>query len=109
MQSHAERQARRNLYCSKRWRRRRARQLKREPHCRLCALRAVTVQAEHVDHVEPVPEPVMRHLREFWHGALQSLCIGCHSRKTVTERSGTPQVKGCTEDGTPVDPNHWCR
>lgn len=106
-QSDEERRARRRLYKTPRWRRTRARQLRREPNCRSCALREVRTQADHVDHVTPVPEPVMRHLREFWTGELQSLCRSCHTRKTSTERTGAPRIKGCDDDGTPVDPNQW--
>lgn len=64
--------------------------------------------AEHVDHIEAVPDPVMRNLHAFWNErGLQSLCRSCHSRKTVTERNGKPHVLGCDADGNPVDPNHW--
>lgn len=107
-QSPEERTARRKLYKSLRWRSTRARQLRREPQCRACALRGITTPAEHVDHIDPVPDPVMKHLRHFWRGPFQSLCHRCHSVKTINERLGLPVMKGCDAEGNPVDPASHC-
>jgi 5-methylcytosine-specific restriction enzyme A len=103
-----ERTARRKLYKSPRWRGVRARQLQREPHCRTCSLRGIKTPASHVDHIEPVPDPVMTHLREFWSGPLQSLCVSCHSSKTTSERQGAPHLRGADEHGNPIDPEAHC-
>ena len=65
------------------WKRRREAQLAREPFCRDCASRGFRVQATDVDHVIPH----RGNLELFLHGELQSLCHGCHSRKTIAENA----------------------
>jgi hypothetical protein len=91
-----------HLY-DRRWRRRRERQLRAEPLCRLClALRGRTVEATIADHVVP-----HRGDPELFEGELQSLCAPCHdSWKRAIEEGGT--IKGCDASGRPLDPaHHW--
>ena len=69
------------LYNSARWRKIRARQLRREPWCAECLRSGVHTQATDVDHIVPHRGDVER----FYHGALQSLCHQCHASKTARE------------------------
>lgn len=90
------------LYDTVRWKRRRARQLRDEPLCRLClALHNVVTGATVADHIEPHRgDPEL-----FWNGELQSLCDSCHSSlKQQQERSG--RFEGSDLDGNPIDPAH---
>lgn len=89
-----------SLY-DRKWRRRRAEQLRQYPLCRLCQdldgrLSVATV----ADHIEPHRgDPVK------FAGPLQSLCKLCHdSRKQQQEKSG--RIKGCDARGYPLDPGH---
>lgn len=59
-------------------------QLLAEPWCRDCARRGIRTRATVVDHVQPH--------RGDWdkfidRGNLQSLCKGCHDRKTAREQA----------------------
>lgn len=63
------------------WAERRRDQLVREPWCRECARHGLRIPATDVDHVVPHRGDV----ELFCHGALQSLCHSCHSRKTLAE------------------------
>lgn len=65
-------------YQSRRWRKKRLRQLDHEPLCRTCAADDKTVPARIADHI------VDHHGNPdaFWNNELQSLCASCHSRKT---------------------------
>lgn len=65
------------------WQQRRSDQLIAEPWCRECARHGLRVPATDVDHVIPHRGNV----ELFCHGALQSLCHSCHSRKTLAENS----------------------
>ena len=71
----------RRWYSLKRWRKRRAEQLAREPLCRMCEAEGMTVAANTADHVEPHREDYDR----FWFGDLQSLCGSHHSREKQRE------------------------
>ena len=58
-------------------------QLLREPFCRSCARKGIRTRATVVDHIKPH--------RGDWTlfcdpGNLQSLCKGCHDRKTAREQ-----------------------
>ncbi len=91
-----------HLYNTRRWRKRRARQLAEHPLCRLCMeIRGGKVTAATVaDHVVPHRgDPVL------FEGALQSLCQACHSGwKKAMETGGV--VRGCDAEGRPLDPSH---
>ena len=90
----------------RRWRKRRDRQLREHPLCRLCMdMRARVTLATVADHKEAHRnDPV-----KFSEGDLQSLCKECHdSWKQAIEKGGT--MKGCDLNGNPLDPNHhWNR
>lgn len=91
----------RHWYMDKRWRARRAHQLKIEPLCRYCSAEGRTTAATVVDHVEPHRGDV----NKFLLGAVQSLCEPCHNkRKQQIERRGF--YDGVGVDGLPLDPNH---
>ena len=93
-----------SLYNNARWRRRRARQLRAEPLCRLCREVLGRIRpAQVADHIEPHHgDPAL------FEGPLQSLCASCHSAlKRQRERSGC--FKGCDARGLPLDPEHWWR
>jgi 5-methylcytosine-specific restriction enzyme A len=89
-----------NLY-DRRWRKRRAEQLRDHPLCALCMKlhRRVTV-ATIADHVVP-----HRGDHVLFEGPLQSVCKPCHdSVKQQQEKSGS--FRGCDADGWPLDPCH---
>lgn len=73
------------LYRTGRWRDMRARQLAREPLCRICAQEGRLTPATEVDHIRP-----HRGDRTWFFDPrnLQSLCHRCHSAKTVREDGG---------------------
>ncbi len=91
----------RKWYSTKRWFRKRARQLKDFPLCKMCLVMGKSRPAKAVDHVDPHGEDPLK----FWHGELQSLCTACHdSPKQREEIEGFSRDIG--EDGWPVDPRH---
>lgn len=72
-------------YTQQAWLDARARQLGREPMCRVCSSVGLVEVAVEVDHVKPHRGD----RRLFFDGAnLQSLCHSCHSRKTAREIAG---------------------
>lgn len=85
----------------RRWRQRRADQLRAHPLCRLCmAIRGRAVPATVADHIEPHRGDPIK-----FEGALQSLCKACHdSWKQQMETTG--HFRGCDLHGMPLDPNH---
>jgi 5-methylcytosine-specific restriction enzyme A len=91
-----------------RWAKARAGHLAHEPFCRQCKKAGRTVRATIVDHIVPHRGD----MKLFWaRNNWQSLCTTCgNGDKQRQERSGgKPQYRGCTEDGTPLDPNHAWR
>ncbi|MES2787635.1 MAG: HNH endonuclease signature motif containing protein [Pseudomonadota bacterium] len=94
------------MYNTKRWYRLRWVQLQKDPLCADCAKRRKSVPATVVDHIK-----AHRGDEELFFDAenLQSLCKPCHDgAKQQLEKSGT--VRGCGEDGMPLDGNHhWNR
>jgi 5-methylcytosine-specific restriction protein A len=72
------------LYNSTRWLGIRAGVLARSPWCEQCLKDGRYVQARHVDHIQPHHGNVSA----FFSGPFQSLCIPCHSRKTLEEIRG---------------------
>lgn len=87
----------------RRWSKKRARQLKLEPLCRLCFEAGRLTSATVADHIEPHRDDPVK----FWTGALQSLCETCHNAvKQAMEKSG--HLRGGRADGMPIDPrHHW--
>lgn len=79
--------------------------LKRHRWCELCTHRGRNVRARVVDHIVPHRGDQ----RLFWDPANhQPLCGTCHnSAKQAAERTG--RVRGCDQDGVPLDPGHHWR
>lgn len=100
-QNKALRAAWRAWYSTPEWQQIRARQLRLEPHCRMCAEAGVRTKADTVDHV-------VRHRGDrclFFGGPFQSLCKRCHdTRKQSEEKLGYSTKLGA--DGLPSDPRH---
>jgi 5-methylcytosine-specific restriction protein A len=69
------------FYQSQEWRSCRAAYLKAHPHCAHCARAGRKVAATTVDHPKPIKDGGARLL---WSN-LQSLCAGCHNRKTAED------------------------
>lgn len=98
-------EAYRAWYKTGRWQRLRARQLREEPFCRMCAAAGRVTIATVCDHVDPHKgDP-----DKFWNGPFQSLCDEapwrCHSsRKQSIEAIGYDNSIGI--DGLPTDPAH---
>lgn len=88
-------------YSTPEWHAIRARQLRTEPNCRMCAEGSLRTPATTVDHI-------VRHRgdrRLFFGGPFQSLCKRCHdSTKQQAERLGYSTKIGL--DGFPSDANH---
>lgn len=91
------------FYDSAVWKKARRLQLSKQPLCKHCSMAGKIVAATEVDHIVRMSEG----------GAaldpdnLQSLCHSCHSIKTGREKHGLKViVKGCDENGMPLDPNH---
>jgi 5-methylcytosine-specific restriction endonuclease McrA len=84
------------------WQRARLQYLREHPLCRMCRESGRLKPAAVVDHVVPHKGDQAR----FWDRSnWQPLCKPCHdSTKQGFERTG--RVRGCREDGTPVDQNH---
>lgn len=86
------------------WRKARAAYLQAHPLCVMCAPRVVPATV--VDHKTPHRGDYTL----FWASSnWQSLCATHHNaHKQQLEKSGT--VRGCSADGTPLDPgHHWRR
>lgn len=103
------RQGRRWLHTdSVAWKRIRARQLAKEPTCRLCRERGLLTPATHVDHIDG--KAACAH--DYREENLQSLCQSCHSAKTAQEDGGFGKAKGeyrpngYDVNGNPIDPSH---
>lgn len=96
-------------YSTANWARLRNAHLSIEPFCRGCtAMGRAMRQANTVDHVVPISEGG----HPFpGHDGLASYCGPCHSAKTARGREAgaiqsTKPRKGCSADGTPLDPSH---
>ena len=73
------------LYSTAYWKKKRASQLSKQPLCACCLLEGRIVQAAAIDHVFP-------HRRDndkFRNNLFQSLCVECHTNKTLEENKGT--------------------
>jgi len=93
-----------HLY-DRRWRRRRAEQLRLHPLCAYCERsRGIVVAATVADHITP-----HRGDLALFAGPLQSLCDACHNG-AKQELEATGHLRGCDVQGNPLDPNHpWNR
>lgn len=81
----------------RRWRTRRAAQLRAEPFCAMCVRDGVYTAATVADHVEPHRGDALK----FWTGKLQSLCAYHHdSHKARIE--GGARIDGADADGWPI-------
>jgi 5-methylcytosine-specific restriction enzyme A len=92
-------------YTTQRWQRLRRQKLQEHPLCELCLKINRIEPATVVDHLVAIkaggdPYPPLY--------ALLSLCAPCHNTKTrVVEQLGREfQVRGCDENGMPLDPKH---
>jgi len=98
------------IYNSKRWKKIRKLKLALNPLCEDCQTLGLIESANHVDHIESIRSGGAA----FDLNNLKSLCVGCHSRKTVYVDGGFGRqkkeyeirAKGCGADGLPIDPNH---
>lgn len=70
----------------RRWQKYRAWYLSQHPLCVYCQAKGIVRAATVVDHIEPHKGDE----RKFWNEANhQSLCAGCHNRKTASEDMGS--------------------
>lgn len=77
---------RKRFYDSKLWDDTRRAKLARDPLCQCCKYQGKDVRAEHVDHWTPLADAGHRTHDDN----LVSLCLPCHTRKTMCEREGKP-------------------
>ena len=93
-------------YNNRKWRRRRAVQLKVEPLCRICQAQGRIEPAVEVDHIKPHRGDA----NEFFCGEIQSLCRKCHRAKTIDEqrqkRGRWAKGWAVGVDGMPVSRDH---
>jgi 5-methylcytosine-specific restriction enzyme A len=82
------------------WKRARQYQLQCEPLCQQCQREGRVTPATQVDHIEPHRGD----WNAFRYGAVQSLCLDCHSRKTRAE-NGCRIRRRIGFDGMPIEPN----
>ena len=87
-----------------RWQKARLGFLRNHPLCVWCAEAGLTVAATVVDHIEPHRGDQSK----FWDDSnWMALCRTCHSSgKQAFEKSGRSTYRGCSTDGTPLDPKH---
>jgi 5-methylcytosine-specific restriction protein A len=100
------RAAYRHLYNNRAWRKASKLFLLHNPLCADCARRGITKEAGVTDHIVPHKgDPALFSDPSNW----QPLCFTCHNaHKQSFERTG--RVRGCDEDGRPLDANHpWNR
>lgn len=86
-----DQQARKRFYDSKQWEEARAAKLRRDPYCQCCAAAGIVTPALHVDHWKSIASGGDRLADDN----LVSMCLTCHSRKTLCERNGTAFPKIC--------------
>ena len=88
-----------------RWRKARERYLAEHPFCDMCEERGQVERATVVDHKIPHRgDPALFWDRDNWQG----LCQTDHSAtKQAMEATGV--LRGCDEDGVPLDPAHRWR
>jgi 5-methylcytosine-specific restriction enzyme A len=76
---------RKRFYDSAVWQRTREAKLRRDPFCQCCAVDGQVTKAVHVDHWVAIAQGGA----PLADDNLVSLCLTCHSRKTMHERNGT--------------------
>lgn len=86
------------------WQVARLRHLRKEPLCRPCRAAGRTTPANTVDHIKAHKgNDDLMWDENNW----QSMCGTCHSSgKQREEKSGIKSYRGCSVDGTPLDPQH---
>lgn len=82
----AEQRKRELFYKRAVWKRARDAKLRRDPLCQACLYVGVQREADHVDHAVPIAAGGAL----LDDAQLVSLCLPCHSRKTLLERQGKP-------------------
>lgn len=84
------------------WRKARESFLAANPWCRYCAEAGRRTRATVVDHMEPH----RRDWKKFWDRKnWDPLCAACHNGAKKSEEM-TGRVRGCDENGLPLDPGH---
>lgn len=81
----ADQRKRKRFYDSALWQQTREAKLRRDPFCQCCAVDGVMVEAKHVDHWVSLA----RGGSPTANDNLVSLCVSCHSRKTLAEQAGS--------------------
>lgn len=76
------------------WKKRRLKLLQKEPLCRVCAAKNLTMPAQEVDHIIPTSLGGSND-----DDNLQPICRKCHEVKTAQENSFKMQIG---EDGFPI-------
>ena len=72
------------LYSTSYWKQQRISQLSEKPLCASCLLDGKVVQATVVDHIFPHRQDNDK----FQNNLFQSLCVSCHTNKTLGENNG---------------------
>jgi len=72
-----------DFYASSAWRGLRQHHITRNPLCVSCEAKGLVVPADHVDHIIEIRDDWDKRLDST---NLQSLCISCHSKKTLQHR-----------------------
>lgn len=75
------------LYATQYWKQQRITQLSQKPLCASCLIEGKVVQATVVDHVFPHRQ----NNDKFQNNLFQSLCVSCHTNKTLEENNGKYQ------------------
>ena len=86
-----------NRYYTTRWRRMRKAHLSKYPLCVKCKALGITTEAYLVDHIIPINKKnngAMFDSRNY-----QSMCLSCHSIKTMQEQKGVTTPKRKNEHG----------
>lgn len=73
----------RGVYQTRRWKNLRKQILDKEPLCRLCSARGLSVAAYAIDHI--IRHSGLEDPLAFDTENLQPLCVSCHSKKTLAE------------------------
>jgi 5-methylcytosine-specific restriction protein A len=95
-----------NWYRTSRWRKVRARHLKKQPYCQCPHHIGQMVEGNTVDHITPHKGDT----RLFWDERnFQTLTATCHSKfKQSEERGGRGFNQGCDAQGNPLNQlDHW--
>jgi hypothetical protein len=88
-------------YDHRRWRKRSRQQLREHPLCAMCLKDGIVTPAYAADHIEPHRDNAY----DFWHGALQSLCL-THHNVTKQRQEAWGFTSDVDRNGWPLDPKH---